>query len=99
MTDKLVLLWKGTEKGSIVHSQCKYPLSSLAKLKTGLERYGAEIVGACDPDAIPLNAVHWRLGDPGSDYFYGQSFRGDLGALVDAVEQVRRNGGKVVRAT
>lgn len=97
MPDKLVLLWKGNTKGSVVHSQCMYPLSSLAALKAGLERYGAEIVGACDPDAIPLNAVQWRLGDPGSDYFYGMSFRGDLGALLGAVEQIRRDGGKVVR--
>ena len=97
MEGRLVLLWKGNENGRrLIRSFESYPITSLLATKIGLEKYGAEIVGACKANAVPPQAVQWRLGDPGSEYFYGQQFRGDLKALLAATDQARREGLTIV---
>ena len=93
---KLVLLWKGNGERRLIHSRISYPLESLKITKCELERLGVEILGACEKKDIPPNALPWRLGDPGTDFYLGIPFRGDLKALWEAVEQIQRDGGRVV---
>ncbi len=76
--NRLLVLWLGNYKRPVVHNLVPRTPAQLPALVCGLELHGAEIVGACTPDSIPANASSWKVGDPGTEYFGGRFYTGDL---------------------
>ncbi len=76
--NRLLVLWQGNYKRPVIHSQIPRTPEQLLALVCGLEMNGAKILGACQCNSVPAHASPWKVGDPGTEYFSGRFYTGDL---------------------